>query len=120
MSEPISKEMQNQIRESGPDSEWVKVKDESGRIQITKENPFIGRLLKHEYVEADNPQYGNDEGKKHILTWFTRKEGEKKEVKQSTTSNWFMQKLMKAHDVADTWDFKWWYEQQGEKRQFPL
>ncbi len=114
----ISKEIQKKVQSDGG-SDYVRIKDDNGKIRINKKNPFVGRLLKHEYVDADNPRYGNDEGKKHKLTWLTRENGEKVKKKQSTTSSWFMQKLIDAHKESDSWDMKWWYEQRGPKKTVP-
>lgn len=119
MADPISKKMRKKLEDSAPKSDWVRIKDKNNKIIIDKDNPFIGRLLKHEYVEADNPKYGNDEGKKHILTWLTKEDGEKVKKKQSTTSDWFMRQLVEVNNDEDTWDFVWWYEQQGPKQTIP-
>lgn len=118
MSDIISDEIKKKVTQNGG-SDFIDVKDENDQIIITENNPFVGRLLKHEYVEADDPRYGNDEGKKHVLTWLTRKNGEKVKKKQSTTSDWFMQKIIEVHDDHDTWDIKWWYEQRGPEKTIP-
>lgn len=116
--DPISKEMQNKIEKDGG-SDYVRIKDDNNKIIIDENNPFVGRLLEHEYVEASQPRYGNDEGKKHVLTWLTRENGEMVRKKQSTTSSWFMQRVIDAHNAEDTWDIKWWYSQEGPKRTVP-
>jgi len=90
-------------------SDWIKVKDPEGNLLITKENPFVGRLIEHQYVEASNPRFGNEEGMKHILTWLTKEKGQVVKKRQSTTSWAFIHALAKAVDKGIQ-DFKFWFE----------
>lgn len=107
-------EIQNKAKqktEDSSESDWLKMK-KNGQIIHGKDNPVIGRLVAYDYVEADDYRYGNEEGKKHVLTWKVRDDKGSIETKKQSTTSWrFVNKLIQYQKEFDTKDFKFWLEQ---------
>lgn len=109
----ISEDMRKKINKNA--SNFLSVKDESGDLIYTEDNPLEVRFVKHKYVDEEDDRYSNDEGKKHIFVFMRRNEDDELEKVKYSTKSWNIADKISQLDAKDVEDMRMWWSQEGMK-----